>query len=215
MAGWAADVARSSGAGVDAVNVYAYPAGGAAPIFVGPAQYGSWPRPDVGNYYGDASLTPSGYLMLVSGLPIGRYTLVAYAHSTVTGQFFARTVDVEVIGNSEAIMQVDLATPNSDHTVSLIGWAADRRASSGNGIAALNVWAYPDSGAAPVFLGSAGAPTIDRLEPRLVLGAQFANSGWNFASSAMAPGGYRVVVYALSAVTGQFDAVRVVRVVVP
>jgi YVTN family beta-propeller protein len=215
VAGWAADLARASGTGVDAVNVYAYPASGGAPLFVGSAQYGSWPRPDVANFYQDSSLTPSGYLMLVSGLAVGRYTLVAYAHSTVTGQFFARTVDVNVIGSSEAIMQVDIATPNTNRTVSLIGWAADRRASSGNGISAIHVWAYPDSGASPIFVGATGAPATDRLEPRLMLGAQFANSGWGLTSSTMAAGGYRLVVYALSTVTGQFDAVRVVRVIIP
>jgi hypothetical protein len=112
-------------------------------------------------------------------------------------------------------MQVDIGFVNSNQTVSLIGWTADRRASSGNGIATLHFWAYPDSGATPSFMGSIGAPTTERLEARLLLGDQFAHSGWSFTSSALAAGGHRIVVYAQSAVTGAFDAVRVVRVVVP
>jgi YVTN family beta-propeller protein len=214
LAGWAADLNHGSGTGVDAVHVYAYPEGGGAPIFVGFAQYGTWPRSDVASYFNDSALTPSGYIMLVSGLSIGRYTMVAYAHSTVTGEFFARTTTVNVIGSSEAIMQVDLALPQNNGTVPMVGWAVDRRASSGNGISALHFWAYPDSGA-PVFLGSIGSPQNDRDVPRLLLGDQFARSGWSFVSPALARGGYRIVVYALSSVTGQFDAVRVVRVVVP
>jgi hypothetical protein len=157
--------------------------------------------------------------MLVSGLPIGRYQMVAYAHSTVSGQFFARTVTVNVIGSSEAIMQVDIATPTTNGgvccTVSMLGWAVDRRAPGGNGISALHFWAYPDSGSAPVFLGNIGSPTTDRDVPRLLMGDQFGRSGWNFITPVMASGGYRIVVYALSSVTGTFDAVRVVRVVIP
>jgi hypothetical protein len=218
LAGWAADLARSSGTGVDAVNVYAYPDAGGAPIFAGSAQYGTWPRADVAAFFQDTSLTPSGFIMLVSGLPIGRYRMVAYAHSTVTGVFFARTVAVNVIGSSEAIMQVDIATPvksgSTCCTVSMLGWALDRRATSGNGIAALHFWAYPD-GAAPVFLGAIGPPATDRDVPRLLLGTQFARSGWAFTSPTLSSGGYRIVVYAQSSVTGAFDAVRVVRVVVP
>ena len=215
MAGWAADLARSSGTGVDVVHVYAYPATGGSPIFVGAAQYGTWARADVGAYFNDNALIPSGFIMLVNGLAIGRYQLVAFAHSTVTGQFFARTISVNVIGSSEAIMQVDIATPMSDRRIGMIGWAVDRRATSGVGISALHFWAYPDSGGAPVFLGNIGPPTTDRDVPRLLMGAQFARSGWFFTSPPLAPGGYRIVVYALSSVTGSFDAVRVVRVVVP
>ena len=60
--------------------------------------------------------------------------------------------------------------------------------------------------ASPIFVGATGAPATDRLEPRLMLGAQFANSGWGLTSSTMPAGGYRLVVFALSTVTGQFDA---------
>jgi YVTN family beta-propeller protein len=218
LAGWAADLARSSGTGVDAVNVYAYPDGGGAPIFVGAAQYGTWLRADVGSYFQDTALSHTGYIMLVSGLPIGRYQIVTFAHSTVTGEFFARSVSVNVIGSSEAIMQVDVATPQSGNpccAVLLFGWAVDRRATSGNGIAALHFYAYPDGGAAPVFLGSTGSPATDRDVPELLMGSQFRRSGWHFNTPPIAPGGYRIVVYAQSSVTGAFDAVRVVRVVIP
>jgi YVTN family beta-propeller protein len=215
LAGWAADLARASGTGVDAVHVYAYPETGGAPVFVGAAQYGTWARPDVAAYFNDNALIPSGFIMLVNGLAIGRYQLVAFAHSTVTGQFFARTLSVNLIGSSEAIMQVDIATPMPDRRIGMLGWAVDRRATSGNGISALHFWAYPDNGSAPVFLGNIGPPSTDRDVPRLLLGGQFAQSGWSFTSPPLASGGYRLVVYALSGVTGSFDAVRVVRVVVP
>lgn len=215
VAGWAADLARGSGTGVDAVHVYAYPEAGGSPIFLGTANYGTWQRPDVAGYYKDSSLASSGFLLLADGLPIGRHRIVAFAHSTVTGEFFARAVTVNMIGSSQAIMQIDVALVQSNRAVQLIGWAADRRATTGNGISVLHVYAYPDSGAAPVFLGSLGSPGTDRIESELMLGAQFRRSGWGFTSSPLTTGGYRIVVYAQSSVTGTFDAVRVVRVIIP
>lgn len=219
VAGWAADISRSSGTGVDAVNVYAYPESGGAPIFLGSAQYGNWPRGDVGSYYNDSAMNGSGFLLLAQGLALGRYRIVAFAHSTVTGEFFARSVTVNVIGSSEAIMQIDIAqTPKlADGTccaVRLLGWAVDRRATSGTGIAAVNVWAYPEQGGAPIFLFGA-SPDIDRDVTTILFGSRFARAGFDGTSAKLAPGTYRVVAFALSHVTGKFDAVRVVRVVIP
>jgi hypothetical protein len=53
LAGWAIDTDAPSGAGVDAIEVWGYPApgSGAAPIYLGPAVYGVV-RPDVGQAFG-------------------------------------------------------------------------------------------------------------------------------------------------------------------
>ncbi len=69
VAGWAVDLDASSGTGVDAVHVWAYPVNGpstrsgqsAAPQFVGAATYGGI-RPDVGAVLGEP-FTPSGYAL--------------------------------------------------------------------------------------------------------------------------------------------------------
>ena len=85
IAGWAVDRAASSGAGVDAIHVWAYPAGGGAPVFVGLGATGIQ-RPDVAAFVGRPSAEPSGFGVHGS-LPIGDYTLVVFARSVLTGTF--------------------------------------------------------------------------------------------------------------------------------
>jgi hypothetical protein len=75
----------TSGPGVDAVHVWAYPINGGSPVFLGTATLGG-ARGDVGAAYG-SQFTNSGYNVTVSGLPPGQYQLAVYAHSTVTGTF--------------------------------------------------------------------------------------------------------------------------------
>lgn len=91
------------GPGVDAVHLWAFPAAGAAPIFLGPATYGGY-RPDVPaaihpsgaqctgyvDPYGVCRFGRSGFGAYVQSLPPGDYTIVAYAHSSVTGTFSAQ-----------------------------------------------------------------------------------------------------------------------------
>jgi hypothetical protein len=84
FAGWALDRGASSGSGVDAIHVWAYPVGGGTPFFVGTGAYGS-ARPDVAAVFGSQFLN-CGYTM-VGALPPGSYDLVVYSHSAVTGAF--------------------------------------------------------------------------------------------------------------------------------
>lgn len=85
LAGWAIDTDAGTATGVDTLHVWAYPADGGAPIFVGVAGYGGR-RPDVAAIYGDR-FRDSGYGILVYGLPPGSYDLAVFASSTVTGNF--------------------------------------------------------------------------------------------------------------------------------
>jgi hypothetical protein len=95
LAGWAADLAADGDSGVDTVHVWAYPATGDDPIWIGAATYGG-ARPDVAAIYGDRFLN-SGYGMMVQGLAPGTYDLAVFAYSTVTGGFVpAKTVRVTV-----------------------------------------------------------------------------------------------------------------------
>jgi YD repeat-containing protein len=84
IGGWAIDPVVTSGTGVDAVHLYAYPSAGGGPIFLGGAVYGD-PRGDVAAIYG-AQFTNSGYHLKVR-LPPGTYQLTAYAHRTRTNAF--------------------------------------------------------------------------------------------------------------------------------
>ena len=84
VGGWALDFAAPTGTGVDAIHVWAVPADGSAAIFVGVATYGI-SRPDVGAGFG-SRFTASGYQVSAT-LPPGRYTIAAFAWSTVAGAF--------------------------------------------------------------------------------------------------------------------------------
>jgi hypothetical protein len=95
LAGWAIDTDAEAGTGVDTVHVWAYPAGGGAPLFVGAAGYGG-PRPDVAAIFGER-FRDSGYGILVYGLPPGSYDLAVFASSTVSRDFVpAKLVRVTV-----------------------------------------------------------------------------------------------------------------------
>ena len=94
VGGWAVDLAAASGPGIDAIHVWAYPAGGAAPVFVGATNVGG-PRPDIGAWLG-SQFSTAGF-NLTGTLAPGTYTLVVFAHSAVTGTFNnAQTVNITV-----------------------------------------------------------------------------------------------------------------------
>jgi hypothetical protein len=85
VSGWAVDLAAPSGTGVDAVHVWAYPAAGGAPVFIG--ANAAWvSRPDVGAIFGSA-FTPSGFSVVTAPLASGSWNMVVFARSTVTGTF--------------------------------------------------------------------------------------------------------------------------------
>src|SRR5207249_684609 len=80
IGGWALDenvfsAPLRSDPGVDLLHVWAYPAGGGAPLFVGPAGTGL-SRPDVGALFGPIigfKYQMSGFQIVVTNLPSGAY----------------------------------------------------------------------------------------------------------------------------------------------
>ena len=94
LGGWAVDLRATTGTGVDLIHVYAYPAGGAPPIFAGAAVRAA--RPDIASIFGSQFLN-SGYNLRVSGLAPGTYTFVVWVHSSVTNAWaLNRTVVLTV-----------------------------------------------------------------------------------------------------------------------
>jgi glucose/arabinose dehydrogenase len=93
VAGWALDGSAAAGTGVDAIHVWAYPAGSGAPVFVA-ANPAFMQRPDVGAIFGPA-FTPSGF-QLEGSLAPGAWTLVVFARSTRT-LTFSQAVAVPII----------------------------------------------------------------------------------------------------------------------
>jgi hypothetical protein len=94
VAGWAIDTAAATGTGIDALHVYALPAGGGAAIFLGVATLGV-ARADVGAAYGDR-FASSGYLLSIdadmAGLTAGAYDVVVWAHSSAANAFTTAAV---------------------------------------------------------------------------------------------------------------------------
>jgi hypothetical protein len=78
----------------------------------------------------------------------------------------------------------------------------------------VQVWAYPNSGAAPIFLGTATYGT-DRTDVGAAFGTQFRYSGFTLATNPLTSGGYVVVVFARNSVTGVFDNARTVGITIP
>lgn len=94
IAGWAIDPAASTGTGVNAIHVWAYPAGGGSPAFLGAATYGM-SRPDVAGYFGDR-YRDSGFNLSVDSLPTGAYDIAVFAWSTAL-QAFAPAKVVRIV----------------------------------------------------------------------------------------------------------------------
>ena len=118
-------------------------------------------------------------------------------------------------GSGHIGAQVVIDTPRSQQDLAqpfaLGGWAADLDAPAGTGIDALHVWAYPLTGGAPVFLGTAtygGA----RPDVAAVHGDQFRDSGFGVLVQGLTPGNYDLAVFAWSGVSGGFVPAQVVRV---
>jgi YVTN family beta-propeller protein len=213
MAGWAADVLGTAGApGIDAVHVWAFPAAGGSPTFIGAAEYGR-PRSDVAALFGSGYLG-TGYAITVSGLSPGSYVLTAFGHSTRTGAFsVTRQVAVTIATGLRMAVDTPVAGGSVSGSFTVAGWALDLSAGAGSGIDAVHVWAYPSSGAAPMFAGAA-ALDVARPDVATAFGAQFASAGFALPVTTLPPGGYTLIVYAHQASTGTFAVERAVSIVV-
>ena len=203
VAGWALDLAASDN-GIDLVQVYAYPADGSNPIFLGSTMVNG-ARPDVGAIFG-ASHGVSGYALVVRGLEPGQYRLTLFGRSSY-GAGFPLGPSVNVRIEQSAMVVMDLPGQNSvlDQRFQVGGWAADFSAASGNGIDIVHVYAYPlDAAGSPIFLGQA---TVRDPRPDVAayFGAAYARAGYNLIAPPLLPGHYQIVAFGRSLVTSRFD----------
>jgi hypothetical protein len=215
VAGWAVDPASATGTGVDVVAIYGYPNPGSntPPQLLAIAPYG-YARPDVATALGNARFTNSGFNATVGNLTPATYQIVAFAHSTASGAWFPVT-RIITAGRGRVITidtPANLQTVNSGFTIR--GWATNLASTAGTGVNLVQVWAYPNSGAAPIFLGTATYGT-DRTDVGAAFGTQFRYSGFTLATNPLTSGGYVVVVFARNSVTGVFDNARTVGITIP
>src|SRR5581483_2982981 len=83
------------------------------------------------------------------------------------------------------------------------GWALDQGAVIGSGVDYVHVWALPNAGGSPVFLGAA-TYGLSRTDVGASLGGQCTNSGYSLTTAGLPQGSYRLTAYAHSSVTGSF-----------
>jgi hypothetical protein len=228
LGGWAVDDIGVgplvAGTGVNTVHLWAFPLPTGPPRFVGATDPLRWvTRIDVSQALGGtassaSAYAPSGFNLPVSGLPPGRWRLAAYAFSTRSNAFNnVATVELTIEPRvSRPAMVVD--SPRDGDRVAqsfpVSGWAIDRGALSGTGVDVVHVWAYPDGGAAPVFVGAA-TYSLRRPDVAAFFGnTQFDPSGFALAAQGVVPGKYTLVAFARSTLTGQFSIVQTVRLTV-
>ena len=204
--GWALDFGGSTGTGIDAVHGWAFPADGSPAIFLGADQI-FHARGDLASLYGP-HFTGTGFDINVNGLGAGTYILVAYARSTVSGAF-AQVDALTVTVAAQPFMNLEAPSDGATVGTSFIvgGWALDLSAASGTtGVDAVHVWAFPTSGAAPIFVGADYGGS--RPDVGAVFGPAFTNSGFHLDVTNFPPGSYYFVAYAHDTVTGTFSIQR-------
>jgi hypothetical protein len=210
VAGWALDLAASDN-GIDLVHVYAYPAAGGEPIFVGWSRV-NIARPDVAGFYG-ASHHTSGFGVVVRGLAPGHYMLAVFGHSSIGAGFpVAQAVNVRIEASAMVVIDAPGATAQVSSRFQVAGWAADFAAASGGGIDLVHVYAYPlDVAGVPVFLGQASV-NVSRPDVAAYFGEAYGRTGYSLLAAPLAPGRYQVVVFGRSLVTGTFSAASAVTI---
>ena len=198
------------------MHVHAFPVSGGAPIFLGAA--GVISRPDVATVFGQSRFANGGFAMSARLAP-AVYDIAVFAHSTVSGTFTAvRAARVTVLAPaSDPFMSLDHPVPQQALTLApfaITGWALDRASTEGPGVDGVHVWAYPVSGGAPIWLG---ATNLGGSRPDVAAafgGAQYQSSGFQLTTSIAERGTYDIVVWAHSAIVGQFNNSAVARVYV-
>jgi len=212
VSGWSVNLGETSGTGVDAIHLYAYPASGGAPTFLGVASYGA-ARPDVGNMFG-TPFTNSGFnLPGARGLAPGKYTLAAIAHDTLTGTFDAVTTAEFTVPPPVSAPLIAIGAPAAGATVlgglEIDGWALDTGAFTGTGIDAVHIYVNRAGSGAVAFLGAA---EYGRSRPDVgaIFGSTFTPSGFHLVVApesvqSLTPGAYTLLVYARSTLTGQYS----------
>ena len=172
-------------------------------------------RPDVAAIFG-ARFQNSGFSATIRDLAPGTYQLRVRYRLTASGEerSFDGSAFTVVPG---ALLAVGVPSNGARVTSRFLigGWTLDPSASTGTGVDAVHVWAYPSpgSGTPPIFLGAAQM-AVARPDVAALFGSQFLNAGFNLVVGPLPPGTYDVVVFARSSATLLFDTYSVVRVTV-
>jgi hypothetical protein len=145
---------------------------------------------------------------------LGKYDLV-FGPASREGAARGEAVRVRVVVGPAMRAMID--TPQTETVVAqpftLAGWAIDLAAREGTGVDTVHVWAYPTTGADPIFLGVA---TYGDARPDVgaTYGEGFAGAAYGLTVDLLPPGSYDIVVYPHRKTTNTFQGAQVVRVTV-
>ena len=152
LSGWALD-ATAATPGINTLHVWAFPMTGAAPQFLGVANYGIG-RPDVAAFFG-SQFDATGYNLSVKGLASGDWLIAVYGWVNAT-QNFTVVNSVLVTVEASGLLVVDLPVAFSEvgSSFQLGGWAVDLGTRLGTGVDTIHVWAFSADGSVPPrFIG--------------------------------------------------------------
>jgi hypothetical protein len=134
----------------------------------------------------------------------------AYNSSGVQGPA-ASPIQVQLVG----VMSIDLPAQGTGVVQPFVvaGWAVDLGGSAGSGVDYVHVYAFPNwgSGQAPIFLGEAETGGA-RPDVGSIFGGRYTQSGYALTVSGLAPGPYRIAIYARDMLTRRFNMSRMVDV---
>ena len=110
-----------------------------------------------------------------------------------------------VSARASAIVFVDTPANNATVPTSFVvgGWAIDFAARNDSGVKLLHVWAYPGTGAAPIFLGEivrGARPDVARA-----YGPQFGDAGFSVVVTNLPAGNYMLAIFPFSSITNSFQ----------
>ena len=137
------------------------------------------------------------------------YTVATYLHSAVTQKYSPGAFVNVVVTASDSRMVLDAPAAGAVATQPSRGggWTLDRGATTGTGIDAVHIWAFPvwAGGLGPGRFVGLAQLGIARPDISAVFGSQFAGAGFEFAIAGLPPGQYVITAYAHSVVTGTFS----------
>jgi hypothetical protein len=199
--GWALSLIAppGGGTGVTSVDVYAQPFPSGPPRFIGVATYGI-SRPDVAAIFG-AQFQPSGWQIVVRGLPEGYFTIFAVAHN-IDGSTQTASANGHGYVSSTSVLVMDSPDAGGVTRMPAVfsGWAVNYGSAGGTGIDRVMVYAYRDGTGPATLLGDA-TYGLSRPDVAAAIGAQFVNSGWSIPVNSLTPGLYTIVAYARDTVS--------------
>ena len=103
---------------------------------------------------------------------------------------------------------VYLDAPRANQTVDtnfhIGGWAVDWDARHSSGVMTIHVWAYPEGGAPPIWVGVPSGG--NRADVAAAFGSNFLRCGFGLnVEGTLAPGNYLLAVFPFSEIRGAFD----------